>query len=111
MGGIGKAIAHDKIGVVPQAPEAVEVGGKMLAVAIEEDEPFHGSRQPRQGVVERGGFAVMRSGRDKNFRARLRGEDAGVVTAGIVNNDDGKSGATAASYDLSDGGGFVAGGD
>ena len=38
--GIGKAIADNEVGVVAHAPEAFEIGGVMLAVAVDEKYPL-----------------------------------------------------------------------
>ena len=110
-GGIGKAIADDEVGIVAQPPEAFEISGMMLAVAIEKEEPIDGIGHPAQDVMERGCLAVVRSGKRENFRTALRGEKGGGVAAGVVDDRDRKAGATAAAHDLADGGGLVAGGD
>ncbi len=110
-GRVGEAVAHDEIGLVAHPPEAFEVGGMMLAVAVEKKEPVRGAGQPGQGVMEGGGLAVVRSRKDMDVRAGFRGEEGGGVVAGVVDDRDGKSGREASAHDARDGGGFVARGD
>ena len=62
-------------------------------------------------VMQGGGFAVVRSGKRVDFRAGFGGEERGVITAGVVDDCDGKSGREASANDAGDGGRFVAGGD
>ncbi len=109
--GVGEAVADDEVGVVAQFPKAVEIGGAMLAVAVEEEEPFDSGGEPGQGVAEGGGLAVVRAGEGDDLGAGGGGEAGGGVATGVVEDEDGEAGAAACAHDAGNGGGFVAGGN
>jgi len=64
---IGQTIADHKIGTVTQIPKAFKIGGMMLAVAVEKEEPFDGIGQGSERVPQGGGLAVMGSARGENL--------------------------------------------
>ena len=109
--GIGEAVADDEVGMGAQAPKAGEIGGVMLAITVEEEDPLDGRGQSIQRMMQRSSLAVMRAGKRKDFRASLRGERGSVVAAGIVDDPDGKACMAATAHNLPDGVRLVAGGD
>ena len=53
---LGHAIADDEIGGFAKVPEAFKIGGVMLTIAIEKEEPFDGCRQLAKRGVKRSRF-------------------------------------------------------
>ena len=108
MRGIGKTVADDKVRVVTQVPEALEVGGIVLAIAVEKKYPVDRRRQMDQRMAQRGRLAVMPARQREDFSPGLGGEMGRRIATAIVDDGDGKARRHATAHDLADGGGFIA---
>lgn len=59
-------------------------------------------------VMQRGRFAVARSGHRKDARFGFRGQQSGGVFTRVIHHNDGKPGGATTAHHLPDGGRFVA---
>ncbi len=83
----------------------------MLSIAIQKEQPLEIIGQPGHGVMEGGGLAVLRSGQREDFGPGFFREESSVVSTGVIDDENGKTSGDATADNMSDGGGFVAGGD
>jgi hypothetical protein len=94
-----------------QVPETTEIVGRVLAIAVEKEDPFDIGGQFYERGMQGSGLAVMRSGEHEDLGPSRRSQKRGLVTTAIIEDSHRKSGPAASVHDSTNGRRFVVGGN